>query len=61
MFTLSALLESIYTSTRGVPTLVIEIAEDTVQKLQDGPELTVDKDTTHDFWEFLYSWGWTWM
>jgi hypothetical protein len=48
-------------STRGVPTLAIEIAEDTVQKLQDGPALAVDKDTTHDFWEFLYSWGGTWM
>jgi hypothetical protein len=61
MFTLAAVLESISTSARGVPTLVIEIAENTVQKLQDEPALAVDKDAAHDFWELLYSWGGKWM
>jgi hypothetical protein len=61
MFTLTAVLESISTSTRGVPTLVIKITDATVQKLQDGPALAVKKDTNHDFWEFLYSLGGTWM
>ena len=41
--------------------MVIEIDEDTVQKLLVGPALAVNKDTTHDFWEFFYSWGGTWM
>jgi hypothetical protein len=37
---------------------VIEIAEVTVQ---EGPALAVKMDTNHDFWEFLYLWGGTWM
>jgi hypothetical protein len=49
MFTLAAVLESTSTSTRGVLTLIIEIAEDNVQKLQDGPALAVNKAATHDF------------
>jgi hypothetical protein len=56
-FTLAAVPEIVSTGTRGVSNLVIEIAEDTVQKLQDGPALAFDKDTSQWLLEVLVFMG----
>jgi hypothetical protein len=45
----------------GVPTPVVETSECRVNKLQDGPLHTTPRDNMQSFWEFLATWGETWM
>ncbi len=44
-----------------IPTSVVEISECKVNKLQDGPLPPTPRDNTQSFWEFLATWGGTWM
>ncbi len=45
----------------GIPTLVVETSECKVNKLQDGPLPPTPRGNTQSFWEFLATWGGTWM
>jgi hypothetical protein len=45
----------------GIPTSVIGISECKVNKLHDGPLPPTPRDSTQSFWEFLATWGGTWM
>ncbi len=45
----------------GIPTSVIETSECRVNKLQDGLPHTIPRDNMQSFWEFLATWGGTWM
>jgi hypothetical protein len=45
----------------GIPTSVVETSECRVNKLQDGPLPQTPRDNTQSFWEFLATWGGTWM
>jgi hypothetical protein len=45
-----------------IPTSVVRISECKVNKLQDGPlPPPTPRDNTQSFWEFLATWGGTWM
>ncbi len=45
----------------GIPTSVIEISATTVTKLQEGPRSPKLTKTSQTFWEFISTWGGTWM
>ena len=45
----------------GLPILVTGISVQWVIKLSIGPTLATETDTHTGFWEFLHSWGGTWM
>jgi hypothetical protein len=45
----------------GIPTSVIEISATTVTKLQEGPRSPKLTKTSQMFWEFISTWGGTWM
>jgi hypothetical protein len=45
----------------GIPASVVGISECKVNKLQDGPLPPTPRDNTQSFWEFLATWGGTWM
>ena len=49
------------TMTRGFPILVAGPSIHRVVKLSTGPALATATDTSTGFWEFLHSWGGTWM
>jgi hypothetical protein len=46
---------------QGVPNSVTSFSAQQVIKLSEGPALAKAVEATPDFWELLYSWGWTWM
>jgi hypothetical protein len=45
----------------GLPILVTSLSVQQVIKLSSGPALTTKTDARAGFWEFLHSWGGTWM
>jgi hypothetical protein len=45
----------------GLPTYVPGLSDQQVLKLSKGPALANAPDETTNFWEFLYTWGGTWM
>jgi hypothetical protein len=45
----------------GIPNSVVGISECKVNKLQDSPLPPTPRDNTQSFWEFLATWGGTWM
>jgi hypothetical protein len=45
----------------GIPTSVVGISECKVNKLQDSPLPPTPRDNTQSFWEFIPTWGGTWM
>jgi len=47
--------------TLGRPTSVREISTTKVNKLQDGPDLVNDPKEHANFWDFICSWGGSWM
>jgi hypothetical protein len=42
---------------KGIPTLVIQISESRVNKLQEGPPPISPPETLVSFWTFIESWG----
>jgi hypothetical protein len=46
---------------KGVPTLVVNIAESRVNKLHEGPPPITMADGLTSFWNFINSWGGIWM
>jgi len=45
----------------GIPILVTGVSAQRVTKLSTGPALVTATDARTGFWEFLHSWGGTWM
>jgi hypothetical protein len=45
----------------GIPTSIIEISATMVTKLQEGPSSPKFTKTSQIFWEFISTWGGTWM
>jgi hypothetical protein len=48
-------------STTGIPTSVIRISDTKMNKLQEGPPPLATTEDRKPFWDFIATWGGSWM